>query len=198
MIPLDSQGLKEAETTRQEHVNVEFWGRSLPEGIHGFSLDDGKVVYYGSNNTYKALRIISNSYNLYYSVWCTNEHELYDLTTDPHQTNNIYPSLSDTSGPSSTQSKLNLPKLIPRLDALLMVTKSCKGHTCVQPWSVLHPAGNVRTLDDALSPRFDTFYTEEMAERVVRYDKCELGYIVESEGPQEVFAFEEDEARWEL
>ena len=32
-----------------------------------------------TNNTYKALRIIGDDYNLYYSVWCTNEHELYDL-----------------------------------------------------------------------------------------------------------------------
>lgn len=32
------------------------------------------------NNTYKAVRVISADYNLYYSVWCTNEHELYDLT----------------------------------------------------------------------------------------------------------------------
>lgn len=31
------------------------------------------------NNTYKALRVVSNSWDLYYSVWCTNEHELYDL-----------------------------------------------------------------------------------------------------------------------
>ncbi|APA06985.1 hypothetical protein sscle_02g017550 [Sclerotinia sclerotiorum 1980 UF-70] len=197
VIPLDSQGLKDAEATRQEHVNVEFWGKALPEGIRKFSLDDGKVVHYSVNNTYKALRIISDAHNLYYSVWCTNEHELYDLTTDPHQINNIYPSSSTTTNPS-TQSKLNLDKLIPRLDALLMVTKSCKGHTCVQPWSVLHPAGNVRTLDDALSPRFDKFYTEDMAERVVKYDKCELGYILESEGPQEVIAFEEDETKWEL
>jgi len=39
-----------------------------------------ETVSYGSNNTYKALRIIGDGYNLYYSVWCTNEHELYDLT----------------------------------------------------------------------------------------------------------------------
>lgn len=32
------------------------------------------------NNTYKAIRLISKHYNLYYSVWCNNEHELYDLT----------------------------------------------------------------------------------------------------------------------
>lgn len=31
------------------------------------------------NNTYKALRLIGEGYNLYYSVWCSNEHELYDL-----------------------------------------------------------------------------------------------------------------------
>lgn len=44
---------------------------------------------YGSNNTYKALRVIGQTYNLSYSVWCTNEHELYDLTTDPYQITNI-------------------------------------------------------------------------------------------------------------
>ena len=38
------------------------------------------LVAYGPNNTYKALRMVGKNYNLYYSVWCTNEHELYDLT----------------------------------------------------------------------------------------------------------------------
>jgi N-acetylglucosamine-6-sulfatase len=40
-------------------------------------------VTYGINNTYKALRVIGQNYNLYYSVWCTNEHELYDMTVLP-------------------------------------------------------------------------------------------------------------------
>lgn len=31
------------------------------------------------NNTYKAVRIIGEDYDLYYSVWCNNEHELYDI-----------------------------------------------------------------------------------------------------------------------
>lgn len=31
------------------------------------------------NNTYKSLRILSSEYDLYYSVWCSNEHQLYDL-----------------------------------------------------------------------------------------------------------------------
>jgi N-acetylglucosamine-6-sulfatase len=106
-IPLDAKSLIEQKESRQEHVNVEFWGRSLVEGQYKFSLDDGKFgefyflfkgssfysyltafkylkltsqVSYGANNTYKALRIIGKNYNLYYAVWCTNEHELYDLT----------------------------------------------------------------------------------------------------------------------
>jgi hypothetical protein len=98
-IPLNEKDFDDAKEHRQEHVNVEFWGRGIPEGTHKFSLDDGKIgaaplefsfgntiliqkhsVDYGANNTYKALRVIGNNYNLYYSVWCTNEHELYDLT----------------------------------------------------------------------------------------------------------------------
>lgn len=97
-IPLTSESLKKETRPRhrQEHVNVEFWGRAIPEGLYGFDVDEGKMgmsdiafqdvdtkrgtVSYGVNNTYKALRIIGEEYSLYYSVWCTNEHELYDLT----------------------------------------------------------------------------------------------------------------------
>ena len=31
------------------------------------------------NNTYKALRVIGRDYNLHYAVWCSGEHQLYDL-----------------------------------------------------------------------------------------------------------------------
>jgi arylsulfatase A-like enzyme len=73
-IPLTGSGLVDAGKTRHEHVTVEFWGFAAAEGDY-FEGEDRLVM----NNTYKALRIISDSYNLYYSVWCTNEHELYDL-----------------------------------------------------------------------------------------------------------------------
>ncbi len=63
--------------------------------------------------------------------------------------------------------------------------KSCKGETCSRPWEALHPQGNVLTLQDALSAKFDSFYTQQTR---VRYDHCELGYIPEAEGPQ----FEKD------
>jgi arylsulfatase A-like enzyme len=73
-IPLSADGLLEAEASRHEHVNVEFWGVAIGEG--------GPLSGYKNrfeNNTYKALRVVSKEWDLYYSVWCTNEHELYDL-----------------------------------------------------------------------------------------------------------------------
>lgn len=42
-VPLDEISLAREKQLRQEHVNVEFWGRGIPEGIYGFSLDDGKI-----------------------------------------------------------------------------------------------------------------------------------------------------------
>jgi hypothetical protein len=76
--------------------------------------------------------------------------------------------------------------VIARLDALLLVLKSCKGNTCVRPWQALHRAGNVRNLQDALSSRFDSFYEEQ--QKKVSFDRCELGHLVDAEGPQ----FEKD------
>lgn len=73
-------------------------------------------------------------------------------------------------------------KVIARLDSLLFVLKSCKGRTCVRPWEALHPQGNVANLHDALGKRFDVFY--EQQQKKVRFDRCELGYIVDAEGPQ--------------
>jgi N-acetylglucosamine-6-sulfatase len=72
-----------------------------------------------------------------------------------------------------------------------MVTKSCKGRTCTDPWSVIHPAGDVKTLREALDTRFDAFYETEVKERV-RFERCELGYILASEGPQQVLEFKQD------
>lgn len=63
-----------------------------------------------------------------------------------------------------------------------MVLKSCKGITCTKPWHVLHPAGNVESLHDSLHNDFDDFYTTQVK---VEYDRCEFGYILDAEGPQE-------------
>ena len=70
-IPVTAQALEQAKGSRHEHVNVEYWGFALAEGKYG------KDIYW--NNTYKSLRLVSKGYNLYYSIWCNNEHELHDL-----------------------------------------------------------------------------------------------------------------------
>lgn len=72
---------------KNEHVGIEFWGLAIPETIMGgYGGEDPGHPGYGDttpiavgNNTYKAVRLIGVGYNLYYSVWCTNERELYDL-----------------------------------------------------------------------------------------------------------------------
>ncbi|SPO01686.1 probable arylsulfatase [Cephalotrichum gorgonifer] len=178
-IPLTADGLESAITTRHEHVNVEFWGIAASEGQFGYFDRNQSFIL---NNTYKAIRIASKEYNLYYSVWCTNEHELYDLNADPGQLYNLL------SPSSSATTLLGLPinKIVARLDSLLLVTKSCKGSTCTQPWGALHPQGNVLSLRDALSPRFDAFYEKHQVK--VSYSHCELGYLESAEGAQ----FEKD------
>lgn len=82
----------------------------------------------------------------------------------------------------ATAMGFDLDRLASRLDSLILVLKSCKGQTCVRPWEALHPLGDVATLSDALSPRFDDFY--EVQQRRVAFSRCELGQMLASEGPQ--------------
>lgn len=93
-IPLTQKQIEAAREERQEHVTVEYWGFAAGEGIYDctqFSILSplpllvltficGAVDLSAYNNTFKALRIKGTGYNLYYSVWCNNEHELYDMT----------------------------------------------------------------------------------------------------------------------
>ena len=57
----------------------------------------------------------------------------------------------------------NVQRLIDRLNAVLMVTKSCSGTTCTTPWQVLQPANitnakPIGTLKDALDPAYDEYF----------------------------------------
>lgn len=73
-----------------------------------------------------------------------------------------------------------------RLDALLMVLKSCSASSCTDPWSVVHPKGGVVNLRDAMDAKYDAFYESQPK---VAFSKCEPGHIVSSEGPQEGIAY---------
>ncbi|RFN48540.1 arylsulfatase [Fusarium flagelliforme] len=173
------------EVKRHEHVAVEYWGIAIAEGeIGGF---DGEGQIRMPNNTYKGLRIVHEDYDLYYSAWCNNEHELYDVRTDPGQLNNLYP-LDDSATASKAFLGTTVQQVVNRLDALMLVLKSCKGETCIEPWKVLHPEGGVTSLKDALRGRFDVFYDDQVK---VRFDRCEAGYLVEAEGPQVGYEYRE-------
>ncbi|CAG7959601.1 unnamed protein product [Penicillium nalgiovense] len=164
----------EFEGERHEHVTVEYWGSAVVEGAYSGIGPGGSTMI--PNNTYKSVRLLGQGYNLYYSVWCNNEHELYDLSL-----NNLYPtnSQADINGTRILGRSLN--QAINRLDALLMVLKSCHGETCIQPWDVLQPVDPVSTLQHALNEEYDGFYG---AQPQVSFDWCDAGYIVEAEGAQ--------------
>lgn len=49
--------------------------KALIEGIY-FNPVGSRNIY---NNTYKGLRLVGDDYSIYYSVWCTNEAEFYDV-----------------------------------------------------------------------------------------------------------------------
>lgn len=81
-----------------------------------------------------------------YAVWCTGEHELYDLKQDPYELDNMYDDDAHI-------------QLTNRLDALLVVLKECKAESCRDPWRILHPDDDsVKTLEDALHEKVQISY----------------------------------------
>lgn len=90
--------------------------------------------------------------------------------------------------PYPTGRRTSLGNLLSRLDALLLVLKTCKARVCTHPWETLHPHGDVQNLHDALDTKFDDFYNLEQEK--VQFTKCERGYILESEGPTQALSFD--------
>jgi len=187
-IPLTSSAIDQQQAdNRREHVNVEYWGFALAEGNYG------QQMFW--NNTYKGLRLVGDGYNFYYSVWCSGEHELYDLSNDPYEIHNLYTSNHSlpfevgtrASGSVATSETVTLQGLLSRLDALLLVLKTCKARACTHPWEVLHPLGDVKDLHGALRSEYDDFY--EIQQHRVSFSKCEKGYILDSEGPTGVKSY---------
>lgn len=156
---------------KTELVNVEHWN-SQPGS--------------GGVNTYKAMRLISDEYSFMYSKWCSGSREFYDMMTDPGQMSNRL-----ASPPVGTAQKYygrNETELFDRLDALLMVAKSCAMDSCRNPWQELFPGGQVYNLTDAMRPEYDLFFKQQPK---VEFARCVQMHIVEKEGPQDVIPFEE-------
>lgn len=71
----------------QEHINIEYWGNVIPEGLWGKYGNEVDPILgsdaLAKNNTYKGLRLVAPEYSLYYSVWCTGEKQYYDVKVWP-------------------------------------------------------------------------------------------------------------------
>jgi len=138
-----------------------------------------------------------------YTVWCTNEHELYEMNvslsahpfrcvysidkreqTDPYQLYNLYDAQDAQIYDWEPQ------RLQQRLDTLLLTLKRCSGKVCTRPWEYLHPQGNVENLRNAMEARFDAFYE---AQPKVSFSGCALGQLLEFEGPLGPNVYEEEE-----
>lgn len=105
------------------------------------------------------------------------------MNTDPYQMSNLYNSFSERTNLISSYVLDNLQH---RLDASLLVLKSCKGQDeCMTPWKVLHPQGDVQSLDEAMNPKFDDFYRNQPK---IGYPQCSNGYLPAFEGPQQCFS----------
>lgn len=72
----------------------------------------------------------------------------------------------------------SLEQIILRLDALIMVLKTCKDDICVHPWRSLHVDGSVDTLEQALSMKYDSYYRDLPK---MEFYSCPLGYLAEEE-----------------
>lgn len=82
-------------------------------------------------------------------------------------------------------------KLINRLDALLLVTKSCNQDTCRNPWTVLqtscekdnscpHSGSIFSNLDDAMNTKYDKFFA---ALPKVQFKECLQVQLASNEMP---------------
>ncbi len=74
-----------------------------------------------------------------------------------------------------------LAAVLPRLDTLIMILKTCKGRTCHSPWESLHPDGNVRSLEEALHPKYDSFYETQPK---MEFYGCPPAYRAEMESQE--------------
>ncbi|KAI9744302.1 MAG: hypothetical protein M1818_002454 [Claussenomyces sp. TS43310] len=166
-----------------EHTNVEFWT--------GASYKMQKNITGRRVNSYRSLRLAGNGYGIMYAVQChNNSHELYNMIQDPVQMRNLDPSAPALTGHQnayqSGEDKLagyDITALLNRIDALLLVLKSCKANECLQPWKQLHLSGNVKSLRDAMGKEYDQMY-EKITK--VEFRKCfKTGKIdLWAEGPQ--------------
>ncbi|KAI7849320.1 alkaline-phosphatase-like protein [Circinella umbellata] len=170
VIPWTEELKRHPKPASAETFAVEFWWERL------FNEYKSRLSAPTGTNTYKTLRVISEKHNLKYAVWCTGEHELFDLKRDPYELQNIY---------NSEEVKI---QLIDRLDAVLSVLQTCSGASCRDPWRVIHPDNeNIRTLSDALDKKYDVLYRRF---RKITFKECLAYFSAANEEPNDLLLTE--------
>lgn len=69
-----------------------------------------------------------------------------------------------------------------------MVLRDCKDETCTQPWQVLHPSGDIKTLEGALDSSYDDFYADQPK---MTFGGCMKGFFEENETSEHVSPYTE-------
>ncbi|KAK7034484.1 hypothetical protein VNI00_012331 [Paramarasmius palmivorus] len=155
---LDGRMFLSSENTDQpRHALAEFWNPGFEEGPYA------EVI---------SLRLLKTAYrsvhveNWMYGVWCTGESELYDMTADPYQLTNLVP--------GNTQD--DITRLLDRLNALLIVLKTCVGVVCTDPWGEIFGSSSesVSTLEQALDEKYDAYFAGLQR---FGYQGCRIGYF---------------------
>ncbi len=149
----------------REVLNIEYWGSAVAPA----SEYTRQIPY----NSYKSLRIVSDTQGYLFNRWCfSNQTELYDTTIDPYELTNL---AIDPDG--ETQ------RLMDRLSGLLLVTKSCGQETCRKPWAVLRADcenATFHTLHEAMDSKYDDFFASLPH---FGFHSCLRYQSVENEGP---------------
>ncbi|ODQ63110.1 alkaline phosphatase-like protein [Nadsonia fulvescens var. elongata DSM 6958] len=157
-----------------KHTQVEYWGLALIE--------------HGTIPIRKALWLISDGYNLYYSTWCTGEIELYDMIRDPHQMQFLV--LRDEhsrflSFSSSLPDNFSTNQIITSPNALLLLLRDCKNDQCRHPWRHIHSSDGsfleFNEIIDALDSKYDDFYASI---EQVSFASCPNGHVLSKHGSQ--------------
>ena len=151
--PGGDHGAGSGKGNSKESINIEYWGRA---GIEAPTA--GKLGSPFLNTTYKTVRTLGSGggegpgASWVYTKWCSGDAELYNTGADPYELTNL-------AG--------KRPRIEDRLNALLMVTKSCERGGCRDPWSLIKPkdGSKITTLEQALQERYDDFFKNEF-ERV--------------------------------
>ncbi|KAM0330747.1 hypothetical protein ACHAQA_003700 [Verticillium albo-atrum] len=148
----------------RELLNVEFWGLRI------FEAPSDPIVRI-PNNSYKSLRLVGDQYTWLFIKWCNNDIELYNTHDDPWELTNL-----------ATSNEEGIKRLLARLNAVLLVTKSCALGTCRDPWTVLQPTKTsaVSSLKEALHPDYDEFYA---GLPVVQFKACMNYQSIQNEEP---------------